>query len=416
MGIGSEYYFSLSTFYSILGSTCFIIFFILTIIYLFIYINIIYVRKNWQNTKCKSGIFIGGQQNFNECSSIILADVVNKSTQPFYAGVAELQLFFKELSSQISSSLTKGSSTNNKLLKIFEIIQQIVGKVMVPVISIQQAFNTILLRIRAMLMVMIYFIIASILTIKQFITLLLNAIINVLLILLGLIVAMLMLPFSWGVALTFISIFASIAIPLGLIVALLTPLMGLTILPMPKTPKFRNSCFDQNTLIPLHNGTIKYISDIKVGDVLSSGTTVTTVLILDSTYTKMYSLNNILVTGSHLVKYNNTWISVDSHPNSIYLPLYSSKTIYCINTTSGFIELGNMIFTDWDEMLPDDFTPSPINSLIKLESNISVKIQNININDIIKYSHSQDSYQVIGIAKMIHNNINHYHLYTDSVC
>ena len=161
----------------------------------------------------------------------------------------------------------------------------------------------------------------------------------------------------------------------------------------------------------MKNGTFTYIKDLNVGDVLLSGTIVTAVLILDATFAKMYSLNNILVTGSHLVKYQNTWVPVDSHPNSIYIPTYLPNRLYCINTTSGFIEIGNMIFTDWDEMLPHDFNPYPINTIVTLYPDIPVKIQDVQMNDIIKDT-LDNSCMVNGIVTLIHNNIIHYHLYT----
>jgi hypothetical protein len=394
---------------------------LLSIIYIFILINISYIKKNWNTTKCKSGIFIGGKQNFNECVKIVLSDVVDKSTQPLISGVSELQNFYKELSNQVSSSFSKGTSMNSKINDIARLVIQIISKLSIPLIIFLQTINTILLRIKAILVVMIYFILSSIMTLRQLLEMMLNAIINILIILAALILVMMILPFSWGVALTFLAVFTSISIPLVAVVAVISEAMNIHILKIPKIPKLRKPklklphlCFDQSTIIPMNSYKYKYIHELNVGDILRDGTTiVTAVLKLDSTSTKMYSLNNILVTGSHLVKYNNTWIPVSSHPNSIYLPMYVSNTLYCINTTSGFIELGDLIFTDWDEMLPNDFIPYPINTVVYLEPNIPIKIQNVKIKDIIKFEHLPNLYIVTGIVILVYNQIPHYHLYTN---
>jgi len=127
----------------------------------------------------------------------------------------------------------------------------------------------------------------------------------------------------------------------------------------------------------------------------------------------MYYLNNILVTGSHLVKYNNTWIPVETHPSSKYVSGYLQPYVYCINTSSGFIDIGNMTFTDWDEMLTNDFKPYPINTIITLYDNTEIQIQSVKIKDIIKESHLSLLSTVTGIATMEYNNIKYYHLYTN---
>lgn len=409
----------LSPFYSILFAIVYIIIFLLVIIYILIFININYIKKNWQNEKCKLGIFIGGKGNFNECVKVVLKDVVNKSTQPLRIGVDQLNNFYKGLSSQISSMVQIGNTTKSKLKEIIDVSTQIISKLAIPVILFYNVINSVLLRIKAIVITQLYFFIGTFLTLKQTLEVILNIIINLLIMLLALIVTMLILPFSWGIALAFIAIFASISIPLISFLGIMSKATNLNLLKMPKLPKIKKPhiCFDKDTRILLKNRTFKYINELKIGDILSSGSKVTALLVLDSTNSKMYYLNNILVTGSHLVKYNNTWIPVESHPSSKYVSFYLQPYVYCINTSSGFIEIDDMIFTDWDEMLTNDFKPYPINTIITLphNNNIQVYIQNIKIKDIIKYNHLSDLYVVTGIATIEYNNIKYYHLYTDNI-
>ena len=412
------YYWHLSPFFSILYSILYIIFFLLFVIYVFVLININYIQQNWQTEKCKSGgILIGGKTNFNECVKVVLKGVVDRSTQPFREGGNALQNFYQVLSNQATTMLQMGNTTKSKLQDMINLCMQIISKLFVPIIVFYNTINSVLLRIKAILVTQIYFIISTVLTLKQSLEVILNIIINILIMMVSLIVAMLILPFSWGVALLFIAIFVSISIPLIAFLGVIGKAANLKVLKVPKAPRMKKPhiCFDKNTIIPIHNGTFKYINELEIGDILGSGATVTSVLILDSTHAKMYYLNNILVTGSHLVKYKNTWIPVDSHPSSKYFSNYLPNQIYCINTSSGFIEIGNMVFTDWDEMLPNDFNPYPMDTILTLHNGNQVKIQSIRLKDIIKYDHLPDLYKVTGIAKLEYNGIKYYHLYTDNI-
>jgi len=403
-------------FYSIVFSILYIIVFLLVVIYLFIFININYVKQNWKTEKCKSGIFIGGKGNLNECVKLLLEDVVKKSTQPLRIGVDELHNFYKSLSNQITSMSQMGNTTNSKLKDMINICIQIISKLSIPVILFYNVINSVLLRIKAILVTQIYFILSTILTLKQALEAMLNVIINILLMLAALIVVMLILPFSWGIALMFVAIFTSISIPLIAFLGIMSKATNLNVLKLPKLPRIKKPhiCFDKHTIIKLQNGKCKYINEIKIGDILSCGSIVTALLVLDSTYSKMYYLNNILVTGSHLVKYNNTWIPVDTHPSSKYFSGYLQPYVYCINTSSGVINICNMTFTDWDEMLTNDFNPYPIDTIITLYDNTEIKIQHVKIKDIIKDNRLSQLYKVTGIATIECNNIKCYHLYTDN--
>ena len=64
----------------------------------------------------------------------------------------------------------------------------------------------------------------------------------------------------------------------------------------------------------------------------------------------MYYLNNVVVSDSHIVKFNNKWIRVSEHPDACIIRSYNEDFLYCLNTTQKFIEINNTIFTDWDEI------------------------------------------------------------------
>jgi len=106
----------------------------------------------------------------------------------------------------------------------------------------------------------------------------------------------------------------------------------------------------------MKDGNTKPIREIKVGDELWGADQVTAVFKVTTEGSKMYCLNNIIVSDSHLVQYNDEFLHVGDHPESIPLDDYTSPFLYCLNTTSKLIRTGDHVFSDWDEIFERDFT------------------------------------------------------------
>ena len=85
---------------------------------------------------------------------------------------------------------------------------------------------------------------------------------------------------------------------------------------------------------------------------------------------KIFQLNDIIVSESHLVEYNNQWIRVGQHPNAEEIT-YNKPFLYCLNTSNKIIELGGVIFSDWDEI-----TNNELQALNKENKNIT-NLENI---------------------------------------
>jgi len=103
-------------------------------------------------------------------------------------------------------------------------------------------------------------------------------------------------------------------------------------------------------LITLIDGNNIYIKDIQVGDKLENGSYVTSKFKVTSANMKIYILNNIIVSESHLVKYKSKWIRVNEHPSAEEIN-YDKPFLYCLNTSNKIIELNKIIFSDWDEIV-----------------------------------------------------------------
>ena len=86
-------------------------------------------------------------------------------------------------------------------------------------------------------------------------------------------------------------------------------------------------CFDENTLIELKEGSI-IIKDIKVGSILKDGSLVTTKFKLKNVE-KIYNLDNIIISGSHMVYFKGKWIYTEEHPDAKLVENYD-KTIFIL--------------------------------------------------------------------------------------
>lgn len=117
-------------------------------------------------------------------------------------------------------------------------------------------------------------------------------------------------------------------------------------------------CFSPQTPIKLQNGDLIHMKDVKLGDVLTNGSTVTAVMkikIQNEPYYKIYSLNldkHIYVTGTHYVKHRheNDYVQVKHFPEAKITDTFDS-VVYCLITDDHKIPIGEHVFWDWEDNL-----------------------------------------------------------------
>jgi hypothetical protein len=116
---------------------------------------------------------------------------------------------------------------------------------------------------------------------------------------------------------------------------------------------------------------------LQVGEKVDGNQLITAKIVVETNGSVMYNLNGVIVSDSHLVKYNNTWVRVDEHPIAVKIEQYSEPYLYCINTENKVIEINGNVFTDWDEIYDDE-----------LEKIKNIKIKNVmfNCNKTLNYS------------------------------
>lgn len=110
-------------------------------------------------------------------------------------------------------------------------------------------------------------------------------------------------------------------------------------------------CFSPETLVKLQNGRTVMMKNLKLGDVLINGSIIDAVMKIKNENDPYYKLpGNILVTGSHYVRYAGKYIHVKNVPEA--KPTGKVEpVVYCLVTSDHKIPVGEYTFWDWEDNL-----------------------------------------------------------------
>ena len=416
------------------------LFIIITII-LLIFISYCYVKihaqpiiDDWPNQRCKPNIipFAGfithpegvsaldyTAENFTHCTQTILSGITGKALEPLTFVVNA----FKDMVASIMKSIQFIRAMFDKVRTMFqEISEEIMGRIMNLMIPLQQiiiSFKDVLGKVQGTMTAGLFTLLGSYYALKSLMGAIAQFIIAILITLAALIAVFWILPFTWGFAISNTVIFIAIAIPMIIILTFMMDVLNVR--PDLSIPQIK--CFDENTLISMNDGTKKKISEIKVGELLFENNQVTAVVKVEARGSSLFYLDNIIVSDSHLVKYNNKWIRVSKHPHAIKYEFYSKPYLYCLNTTSKTILINDYIFTDWDELYDEDIIEIKLNGIfpikelkdihrfldggfkgstkIQLKNGEYKEIKEVNVGDILYHGEN-----VYGIVKINGDNVN----------
>jgi hypothetical protein len=325
------------------------------------------IKDDWVNQRCNPSVipFAGiinappGQSatdftkdNFDYCTQNVVKGVTGNAVQPITFITSALMTVFQK----IQDGINKVREMFNKIrLQIRAVGEEILGRTMNMMIPLQQitiGMKTMLGRTQGVLTAGLYTLLGSYYTLSSLMGSIAQMIVTILVALAVMVAGFWMVPFTFGLAATNTAIFLAISVPMALILSFMSSKLkigsGL------KIPTIK--CFDEFTLIKMKDGGNKSIRDIKVGDELWGADQVTAIFKVTTEGSKMYRLNNIIVSDSHLVQLKDKFIKVGDHPDSIPLDNYGSPFLYCLNTTSKLIRINNEVFSDWDEISNRDLT------------------------------------------------------------
>lgn len=105
-------------------------------------------------------------------------------------------------------------------------------------------------------------------------------------------------------------------------------------------------CFGDNTFVKLSSNSIIKISEVIIGDIIDNNQVVGVCLFKKTDGNQFYKLDDVYVSGMHIVKYNDSFIRVHSHPNAIKVE-YNISLIHCLITNTGRFKIGNNYYCDY---------------------------------------------------------------------
>jgi len=383
----------------------------LGIAYCVIQINIQTISKNWIIERCKPYIlpFAGiinkpsnmsiidyTNQNFQYCMQNVIKDVSSDAVQPLTFVVSFLNFIANAIKDSINAIRNMFNKVRTELQSVTEEIMGRLGNIMVPLQQIIISMRDMMSKIQGVMTASLFTLLGGYYALQALMGAIAQFIIIILISLAAMIALFWILPFTWGIAASTTAIFISIAVPLVIILVFM--LEYLHIKPSLGIPTIQ--CFDENTKIPLKNGTWKEIKNIEIGDILledeifnnsNNSNFVTSIFKVNANFSQMYQLNNIIVSDSHLVFYQNNWIRVKNHPEAEKITYYEKPILYCLNTSNQIIKIKDTLFSDWNEEILikkidfklkiGGFYPD---TQIVLENGYKKSIKNIEINDILE--------------------------------
>lgn len=364
----NETYDKLSYFDLYVNSVIIFIFLTLFVFIVFSYCNVMQTREtiadDWVNQRCKpqNMLFAGlithpedttaiqyTSDNFQFCVQNILININRYALEPFQFMIKSLIHIF----TGFSNSIQQIREVINKIRNNFkEFAQDVLSRILNVMIPIQKMFIVLMdtfQKIQGSMTSVLYTMLGSYYTLQALMGAILELIIKMLATLVIIIVGLWVMPFTWPAAASMSAVFLAISIPLAIIIYFMKEVLHIKTSAIPKL-----RCFDEYTLITLENKDKIHIKDINVGDKLSNGTYVTAKIKVTSKNLKIYQLNNIIVSESHLINYKNKWIRVDQHPSAKQI-YYDKPFLYCLNTSNKLIELDGYTFSDWDEIVDNKF-------------------------------------------------------------
>ena len=391
--------------------------------YCFVMIYVQPIRDNWIDERCKPYIipFAGyinkpqdtsafdyTQQNFQYCMQDIIKDVTGTATQPLTFVVNILNSLANIIKESINAVRNMFNKVRTQIQAVTQEVMGRLGNMMVPLQQIIIAMKDMMGKMQGVMTASLFTLLGGYYTLQSLMGAIAQFIITILIALAATITVLWLVPFTWGTAASMTAIFVAIAIPMSIILDFMLQYLHVT--PDLQIPTIQ--CFDEDTLILMKDGSEKRIVDIQVGDQLfGEDGVVTAKMKVDASRSKMYYLDTILVSDSHLVKYGDSWVRVSEHPFSIPVDEYTKKYLYCLNTTTKVIHVGDFCFSDWDEVIDTDvFAKDEIHryiqsgfkpdTLISLHNGEKREIQQIEIGTILEKGE-----KVIGFVEIILDGI-----------
>ena len=412
--LNSQGYFyknSISVFITI---TLFIVFFLINS-YLFININTKYYKRNWVQWRCDPAVmpFAGiintppGEskldytfKNFSFCLNKLLDDIVAFVMAPVIFLIEIVTLVYAAIMLMIDEIVRMFDYLRSVITQIVLAILGIVMNFLIPFQKILIKAKVIMKKVHATNVTAIFTFLGTYMAMVSGILVTYEVLILAAFILAALIAV------TWGIWLGFlglnpIPLVIAVALTVILTIALILIIIIMNFISndlgfdvssdlpgIPSKPHL-NFCFGPTTPINVCGKGNIPISEVKPGMKIkdSKKSVVTSVLKLSTDGQAIYKLYDnklkmdLFVTGEHrvqaIINGRRKWVYMKNHPQAVLLKPeeFTDSCLYCLNTSSKMVKIGEYWFKDWDDLHADNYIKLQ-NTLFK---NVKTDLSNKNV-------------------------------------
>jgi hypothetical protein len=410
----------------------FLVFFIL-LSYYYIKSKMTDIQQNWSEEKCNPAVipFAGlinppkdgsamdyTTENFNQCLNNTLEGVADIAMEPVNYSVAMANSFFDGVNDAINGIRDMLSKIRNDIANFSKNVMGRVLSIIMPLlftlIKMKDAFQ----KVNGVMGTAIFSLLGAYDTLRSLMNSIAEIIVLILIIIaivifVGIGLSYNIFTFPIGITMVVVNtiIFLLILIPFILIEVYMGELLQLNFPSPPSLP----TCFSGETMVMKEDGTLCSFKNLKIGDELKDDGKILSVMKLSAYGEELYNYKNINVTGRHRIytdKNNLKCIQI-CKDNRFEKIENCEKYLYCIETEKNTITIGDIIFTDWNDLDEKDDETLHFsnhhenlihnkysggfdkNTLIELMDGECVKISNIEVNSFLRYGE-----RVLGIVKI----------------
>lgn len=412
----------------------FLVFFIL-LSYYYIKSKMTDIQQNWSEEKCNPAVipFAGlinppkdgsamdyTSENFNQCLNNTLEGVADVAMEPVNYSVSMANSFFDGVNDAIDGirgMLSKirsdiGDFSKNVMSRILSIIMPL----LYTLIKMKDAFQ----KVNGVMGTAIFSLLGAYDTLRSLMNSIAEIIVMILIIVsiviyVGIGLSYNIFTFPIGITMVVVNtiIFLLILIPFILIEVYMGELLQLNFPNAPSLP----TCFSGETMVMKQDGTLCSFKNLKIGDELKYDGKILSIMKLSACGETMYEYQNINVTGQHRIyidKNKNKLECIKICDDVRFEKIENKeKYVYCVETEENSITIGNIVFTDWndldekdDEILHFSNCHENLihhkysggfdkNTMLELMDGECVKISNIEVNSFLRYGE-----RVLGIVKI----------------
>ena len=384
----------------------FIVFFLINS-YLFININTSYYKKNWTQWRCDPAVmpFAGiintppGEskldytfKNFSFCLNKLLDDIVAFIMAPIVFLIEIVTLVYTAIMLMIDEIVRMFDYLRSAITQIILAILGVIMNFLIPFQKLIIKAKVIMNKVHATNVTAMFTFLGTYMAMVSGILVTYEVLVFAAFIMAALIVV------TWGIWLAFLGLnpvplVIAVALTVILVIALILVVIIMNFISndlgfdvstsLPGIPSKPHLCFGPNTPINICDKGIIPISEVKPGMKIkdSKKSVVTSVLKLSTKGQSVYKLYdnklkmNLFVTGEHrvqtIINGKRVWVYMKNHPQAVLVKPeeFNETCLYCLNTSSKMVKIGENWFKDWDDLHADNY--------IKLQNTL---FKNMNLN------------------------------------